>query len=82
MGAPLAAHDRRGAAAAGDAADLHDRREHAVGGVAVLQTRGDQQLAGLTGLRGVDRGTGGVVELDRHHHSRQHDRVADEQHRH
>ena len=45
VGAASAAHHRGGPAAAGDPADLHDRGDHAVGRVAVLQTRGDQQLA-------------------------------------
>ena len=82
MGAALAADHRSGATAAGDAADLHDRGEHAVGGVAVVESRRDQQLAGLAGLGGVDSGAGSVVELDRHHHAGQHDRFAEEQHRH
>ena len=81
MGASLTADDGSGAAA-GHAADLHDRRDHAVGGVAVVEPRRDQQLAGLAGLGGVDCSAGGVVEFDRHHHSGQHDRLAHEQHRH
>ena len=74
--------DDGGGTAAGNATDLHDRRDHAVGGVAVVKARGDQQLAGVAGLRGIDRSAGSVVEFDRDHHAGQHDRFADEQHRH
>jgi hypothetical protein len=76
------AHHRRGPVAARYPADLHDRGEHAVRGVAVLQPRSNQQLTAFAGLSSVDSGTGGIVQLDRHHHSRQHDRVTQEQHRH
>ncbi|WP_207546026.1 hypothetical protein, partial [Mycolicibacterium fortuitum] len=42
----------------------------------------DQQFAGIAGLSGVDSRAGGVVEFDGHHHSRQDDRLAQEQNGH
>ncbi len=73
VGPLLTADDGGGAGAAGDAADLHDRRDDAVGGVPVVQPRSDQQLAVFrAGLRSIHRSLSGVVERDRHHHPRQH----------
>ncbi len=46
MWARRSPRDDGGGATAGNAADLHDRGEHAVGGVAVVEPRRDQQLAG------------------------------------
>ena len=39
------------------------------------------EAAGLI-ARSVDGRASGVIQGDRHHHSGQHDRIADEQHRH
>ncbi len=77
MGTPITADDG-GSATAGNASDLNDRRQYAVGGVAVVEPRGDQQFPVFAGLRGVYGSAGGVVQLDRHHHSRQHDRLSQE----
>ncbi len=41
MGAPITA-DHGGSATAGNASDLNDRRQHAVGGVAVIEPWGDE----------------------------------------
>ena len=60
VGAALAADAPRRPPPPANAADLHDRGDHAVGGVAVVQARGDQQLAvAVAGLRRVDGGPGG-----------------------
>ena len=70
-------HGGRGSAA--EPADLLDGRDHAVRRVAVLEPRGDEQPAVAAGAGRVDGGLGGLVELDRHDHARQHDDVGDEQ---
>jgi hypothetical protein len=57
----LTAHDRRGTST-GDAADLQDRRRHPVGGVAVVETGRDQQLARIAGAGRVDRRPRGVAK--------------------
>ena len=66
-------------AAAAEAADLLDGGDHAVRRVAVLEPRGHEEPAIAARAGGVDGGPGGLVELDRHHHARQHDEVGDEQ---
>ncbi len=82
----------RGGPAAGEAADPVDHGHHAVGGVAVLEPRGDEDAGGLVvrlrdGGRvvgepgGVDGRAGLVVELDGHDHAGEHDRVVEEHHR-
>ena len=64
-----------------EAADALDGRDHAVRRVAVLEPRGEQQLAVAAGAGRVDRGLGGLVERDRHDHAGQDDQVGQEQHR-
>ena len=87
-GRPVAGLQHRGGAAAGEAADLLDGRDHAVRRVAVLQTRGDQHPPAVGPvsvtrgqLRRVDGGPGRLVQLDRHHHARQHDHVVQQHQR-
>jgi len=72
----------RGGTTTGDTTHLHDRRDHAMGGIPVLEAGRDQQFAAIARLRGVDCGTGGVVQFNRNDHPRQHDRLADEEHGH
>ena len=82
-----------GGCAAGEPADLLDGGDDAEGGIAILQTGGEQHLAdavgvggrpsasaGMRGLRGVDGGLRGLVELDRHDHPGQHDDVGQREH--
>jgi hypothetical protein len=61
--------------------DLLDRGDHAVGRVAVRETRGEQQPVVGPGLGGLDHRAGVAVELHRHDHARQHDQVRDGQQR-
>jgi hypothetical protein len=51
-----------------------------VRGIAVLEAGGDQQAVVVAGAGGVDRGAGGVVELDRDDHAGQDDDVLEGQH--
>ena len=71
--------EHRGRAAAAEPADPLDGGDHAVRRVAVLEPRRDQEPAVAAGAGRVDRGLGGLVELDRDDHARQHDEVGDEQ---
>ena len=80
VSAGFALEDRR-RFATGEAAELHDRRDDAVGGITVVQSRGDQEFARLRGLRGVDGGACGIVQFDRDHHAGEQDGVGQEQHR-
>ena len=61
------------------AAGALDGGEDAVRRVAVVEPRRDEQGAVTAGAGGVDRGAGGVVQLDRHHHAGQDDEVGDEE---
>ena len=67
--------------AAGEPAELLDLGHRSVGGVAVGKPRCDQQLPVRAGLRRVDDGLGGVVQLDRDDHARQHHGVGQRQDR-
>ena len=77
-GAPVGLEDRGGCPTA-EAAHALDAGDHAVGGVAVLEPGGDQDAAVAAGPGRVHRGLGGLVELERHDHAREHDEVGDEQ---
>ena len=66
--AALLGLQHRGRGPAAEPADPLDAGDDAVRRVAVLEPRGDEQPAVAAGARGVDRGLGGLVELDRHDH--------------
>ncbi len=72
--------DHGAGATAGEATDLLDGGDHAVGGVAVLESRGDQELVVIAGAGGIDGGSGGIVELDGNDHAGEDDDVLECQH--
>ena len=65
----LAAQHRDVLGLPGHAPDLHDRRDDTVRRVAIVEPRGDEELAALARAAGVNGGLGGVVERDGHDHA-------------